>query len=260
MSYENILFEKEDHLGIISINRPKVLNALNSSTIRELIKIFDLIRKDSDLWGVVLTGVGDKAFVAGADIGEFDLLSPAKARDLSGMGQRLTRDMEQLGIPIIAAVNGYCLGGGFELALACDFILASDNAVFGLPEVSLGLIPGWGGTQRLARWIGPNRARQLVYSAAKLKANEAKDWGIVNEVFPQADLITQTKELLVKMNQNSPFAVAQAKRSLNEGLQTDLDRGLILEQNYFGFCFTSKDLKEGIAAFQEKRKPKFKGE
>jgi enoyl-CoA hydratase len=167
--------------------------------------------------------------------------------------------MEQLSSPIVAAVNGYCLGGGFEFALACDFILASENAKIGLPEVSLGLIPGWGGTQRLARLVGANRARQMIYSAEKITAQQALNWGIVNAVYPQGDLMAKARGLLLTCAQNSPFAVSQAKRSLNEGLQVDIDRGLTLEQTYFGLCFSSEDLKEGVAAFSEKRKPDFKG-
>ena len=259
MSFKNILLEVHENLATITFNRPKVLNALNTETMKELGQAIQEIALNQEIRGVILTGSGEKAFIAGADINEFSSLSPAQARDLAHLGQRITRDMELLGVPVLGVINGYALGGGFEVALACDFLIASDHAQMGLPEVTLGLIPGWGGTQRLARLIGPNRARQLVLSGEKIKAKKALEWGIVNEVHPQTELLARGKEILSQMASNSPFAIFQAKRSLNEGLQSDLDRGLMLEQNYFGLCFTTEDLKEGVCAFSEKRKPQFKG-
>jgi enoyl-CoA hydratase len=259
MAFQNLTLDVKGSIATLTINRPKVLNALNRDTILELLEAVHQLLRNRELRGVIFTGAGEKSFIAGADISEFSALSPAAARELSSLGQRVTRGFENLPIPVVAAVNGFCLGGGFEFALCCDFILASENALLGLPEVSLGIIPGWGGTQRLARLIGPNRARQLVYSGAKLKAAEALAWGIVNAVYPQAELLAKTEELMAKIAANGPFAVAQAKRALNEGLQSDLDRGLQLEQVAFGLCFSTEDCREGAKAFQEKRPAQFTG-
>lgn len=259
MNFENITLEFQGPLATVTFNRPKVLNALNEATMRELGHAIETIGLRHEVRGLILTGAGDKAFIAGADIKEFSTLTPVAARDLSHLGQRVTRAMESLPIPVVAAVNGYCLGGGFEVALSCDFILASDNAKLGLPEVTLGIIPGWGGTQRLARLIGPNRSRQLVYTGQKLSATEARDWGIVNAVYPQAELIAKSRELLEQIFQNAPLAIGQAKRCLYEGLQGDVDRGLLLEQTSFGLCFTTEDLREGVSAFEQRRKANFKG-
>lgn len=259
MAYKNLQLTTDGLIAKLTFNRPQVLNALNIETMTELGAAIAEIDQNKELRGLIVTGAGEKSFIAGADINEFTALTPSAARDLAHLGQRVTRNIEQLRIPVIAAVNGFCLGGGCEVALACDFILASDNAKFGLPEVSLGLIPGWGGTQRLARFIGAHKARMWVYSAQKFSAQEACNQGLVLKVFPAGDLMRETESLMQKISENSPFALAQAKRSINEGTQVDLDRGLILEQASFGLCFSAEDLREGVAAFKEKRKPQFKG-
>lgn len=259
MAYENITLESSGAIARLTINRPKVLNALNQQTIFELRDAVQEVARHSEWRALVVTGSGEKSFIAGADIREFNSLSPAAARDLAEAGQQVTRGFEMLPIPVIAAVNGYCFGGGFEFALACDFILASENAQMGLPEVTLGIIPGWGGTQRLTRLIGPARARQMIYSGERLKAPQALAWGICNAVYPLAELLPQTESLAQKMLANGPFAIAQAKRAINEGSQVDLDRGLLLERTLFGICFSTEDSREGARAFEEKRPAKFQG-
>lgn len=260
MSYENVILEKDDNIGILYINRPKALNALNVATIQEIGKAIDEVKMDDEIKVLIVTGAGDKAFVAGADITGFMGFSPAQARYYTDEGEHIFRKLDVLPKPVIAAVNGFALGGGCELAMACDIRLASDNALFGLPEVSLGVIPGYGGTQRLPRLIGEGRAKELTFTAGVIDANEAYRVGLVNHVYPAAELLDQAKKLARKMMKNAPLSVAYAKLAIGQGLQGDLDSGLRIESNFFGLCVASEDMKEGTQAFVEKRKPQFKGQ
>lgn len=259
MPYENVILEKEGNIGILYINRPKVMNALNDATIKEIGKAIDEVKMDNEIKVLIVTGSGDKAFVAGADIIAFMGFSPAQARYFSDEGEQIFRKLDVLEKPIIAAVNGFALGGGCELAMACDIRLASEKAVFGLPEVSLGVIPGYGGTQRLARLIGEGRAKELTFTAGAIDAAEAYRVGLVNHVYPAGELMDQARKLAKKMMNNAPLSVGYAKLAIGQGLQGDLDSGLRIESDFFGLCVASEDMKEGTQAFVEKRKPQFKG-
>ncbi|MEN6389670.1 MAG: enoyl-CoA hydratase-related protein [Syntrophomonas sp.] len=260
MPYDNVILEKDNNIGILYINRPKALNALNVVTIQEIGKAIDEVRMDDEIKVLIITGSGDKAFVAGADIIGFMGFSPAQARYYTDEGEQIFRKLDALEKPVIAAVNGFALGGGCELALACDIRLASDNAVFGLPEVSLGVIPGYGGTQRLPRLIGEGRAKELTFTAGTIDAAEAYRVGLVNHVYPISELLDQARKLAKKIMKNAPLSVAYAKLAIGQGLQGDLDSGLRIESNFFGLCVASEDMKEGTQAFVEKRKPQFKGQ
>jgi len=259
MAYENLLITTEDAVMTITINRPAQLNALNSPTIQELNKALSLADVNPDVRVIILTGSGEKAFVAGADIKEFADYSVEQGRLLSALGHKLLFDfVENMSKPVIAAVNGFALGGGLELAMSCHMRIASDNAKMGLPEVTLGVIPGYGGTQRLAQLVGKGKAMEMITSAAMLNAEQALQWGLVNEVVPQADLMTKAGELAAKIGKNSPTAISAAIRSVNAGFRDGVN-GYNREINEFGRCFGTEDFREGTTAFLEKRKPVFNG-
>lgn len=259
MPYENLLYEKRDQIAFITINRPKVLNALNRRTLEELDACVADFIADEALRVAILTGAGEKAFVAGADINELAVLSPVAGRDYGLYGQSVLERIERAPKPVIAAINGYALGGGCELAMACTFRLASENAKLGQPEVKLGLIPGYGGTQRLARLVGKGRALQLVLSGEQITAAEALRIGLVNAVVPAADLMKTTEEWAKKIAANAPLAIRFALEAVNHGLEMTLPEGLFLEATLFSLCCTTEDMKEGTRAFLEKRPAKFVG-
>ena len=260
MTYKNLLIETKDGIAKVTINRPKVLNALNPEVLEELLHFFTEVQKDkSAIKAVILTGAGDKAFVAGADIAAMRTMTALDADKFCGLGHCTMRVIETCSVPVIAAVNGFALGGGFELALACDFIYASKNAVFGLPEVSLGLFPGFGGTQRLARLIGRARAKELIYTGDMVKADLATQLGIVNRIFDPENLLSEAENTLKKVLSKGPVAVRLAKKVINEGTDLPLASGLTLEQTQFPLVFATDDRLEGVSAFLDKRKPDFKG-
>ncbi|MEQ8176366.1 MAG: short-chain-enoyl-CoA hydratase [Syntrophomonadaceae bacterium] len=259
MAFENIILEKEDYLATIIINRPKALNALNAETLYELEAAIKDIKADSNIKVVIVTGSGDKSFVAGADITFMLPLSPAEGRFFSDVGEKVMRGFELLEKPVIAAINGFALGGGCELAMACDIRLASENAVFAQPEVGLGVIPGFGGTQRLPRLIGEGRAKELTYTADVIKVDEAYRIGLVNHVYPQDQLMDEAKKLAKKIASKAPLAVGYAKFAIGKGLQVDIDTAMSIESDMFGMCCATEDKFEGMGAFVEKRKPAFKG-
>ncbi|AYN05707.1 MULTISPECIES: enoyl-CoA hydratase/isomerase family protein [unclassified Flavobacterium] len=259
MNYENILISIEEKIATIIINRPTKLNALNKKTINDLQKAFKLLAKNNDVRVIVLTGSGEKAFVAGADISEFANYTIEEGTALAAEGQEKLFDfIENLKKPVIAAVNGFALGGGLELAMACHFRIASDNAKMGLPEVSLGLIPGYGGTQRLPQLIGKGRAMEMIMTAGMLNAEEAKEYGLVNHVVPQAELITYCNTIAEKIIKNAPIAISKAIKAINANYK-DGKNGYEVEIKSFGKCFGTKDFIEGTTAFLEKRKAVFTG-
>lgn len=256
---ENILIEKQDAIAIVTINRPTKLNALNKATIQELHDGFKSLNEDKSVKAIIVTGSGEKAFVAGADISEFANFSVEEGGNLAAEGQRLLFDFVQnLSTPVIAAVNGFALGGGLELAMSCHFRVASDNAKMGLPEVTLGVIPGYGGTQRLAQLVGKGRAMEMIMTAGMIDAETAKNYGLVNHVVSQAELLDFTKGIAAKITKNSSVAIAKAIQAVNANY-TDGINGYQVEIENFGFCFGTEDFKEGTTAFLEKRKAVFPG-
>ena len=256
-NYNNILTETEDAVGIITINRPKQLNALNKETIAELHEAFDSFNQDAAIRVIIVTGSGEKAFVAGADIKEFMNFNPVQGRELAAKGQELLFDfVENLDTPVIAAINGFALGGGLELALASHIRIASDNAKMGLPEVSLGVIPGYGGTQRLAQIIGKGRAMEMILTAEMINADKALNYGLVTEILPQTELITAAKNKAQKLLKNSPKAQSFAIKALNAAYTKT---GFEVEKDLFGQAFATEDFKEGTTAFVERRKAEFAG-
>jgi enoyl-CoA hydratase len=257
MAYENIRLEKEDALAILTIDRPKALNALNTQTFLEMEQA--LLSLGADTRVLIVTGGGEKAFVAGADIAEMATIGSAKAREFSALGHRVMLLLEQLSLPTIAAVNGFALGGGLELAMACDFIYASEKAKLGLPEVTLGVIPGFGGTQRLARLVGKARAKELLFTADRIDAAKARELGLVLEVLPADKLMEHCREVAKKMLKNGPLALSQAKRVVEFGADLDLRAANELESQAFGVLFGSEDQREGMKAFLEKRPATFTG-
>lgn len=259
MDYVNVELRKEAPLGRIFINRPDKLNALNAETIRELYSAFMSLRDDPDIRAVILTGSGEKAFVAGADIGELAGLDHATGKDYVLEGQELTKLIENYRKPVIAAINGFALGGGTELALACHVRIASENTRMGQPEVKLGLIPGFGGTQRLARLVGKGKAMELILSGKTIDAQEALAIGLVDRVVPQNDLVSTCEALAGEMIANAPLALEYSIRAINEGLDKSLSEGLLLEAEFFGSACSTEDSKEGTKAFLEKRKANFQG-
>lgn len=259
MAYENLLVEISERIATVTFNRPKRLNALNRATMRELKTALEEIAARDDVGVVVLTGAGDKAFVAGADISELCGLSPAQAFEFALFGQSVLEAMERMPQPVIGAVNGYALGGGCEVAMACDMLIASENARFGQPEVNLGIIPGFGGTQRLARLVGRNVAKELVLTGDMITARRAYEIGLVNRVVPHAELTGAARETAAKILAKAPFAVRTAKMAMNRGLDLDLSNGCALEASVFSAGFATADRVEGMTAFLEKRKPAFTG-
>ena len=259
LKVENLLYEKRNGIGHVTVNRPKVLNALNTPTWTDIRTVFEDARDDMAVRGVILTGAGNKAFIAGADISELAHATALDAERASRFGQEVLDLIENLGKPVIAAVNGFALGGGCETAMACTIRIAVDTAKFGQPEVTLGLVPGGGGTQRLPRLVGKGRALQLILSAEMISAQEAYRIGLVNEVVPAADLLTRAEAILRKIASNAPMAVKFALTAVNRGLETSQDEGLLLEASYFGLCAGTHDKEEGTSAFLEKRLPRFLG-
>jgi enoyl-CoA hydratase/carnithine racemase len=259
VTLENLLYEKKGAIAYVTLNRPKVLNALNTPTWKDLRTAFEDARDDSAVRGVIITGAGDKAFIAGADISELAHVTAVEAEKSSTYGQEVLNLIENLGKPVIAAINGFALGGGCETAMACSIRVASEKAKFGQPEVKLGLIPGGGGTQRLPRLVGKGQALQLILSGAMISAQEAYRMGLVNEVVPAADLITRAEAILKQIFANAPIAVKFSLEAVNKGLETSQSEGLLLEASYFGLCAATEDKKEGTSAFLEKRKPQFQG-
>jgi enoyl-CoA hydratase/carnithine racemase len=255
----NVLYEKKGNIAYVTVNRPKVLNALNTPTWKDLRTAFEDARDDTAIRGVILTGAGDKAFIAGADIGELAHVAAFEAEQSSRFGQQVLDLIEDLGKPVIAAVNGFALGGGCETAMACTIRIAVETARFGQPEVALGLIPGGGGTQRLPRLVGKGRALQLILSGEMISAQEAYRIGLVNEIVPAADLVTRAEAILKKIASNAPIAIKLALEAANKGLETSQGEGLLLEASYFGLCAATEDKKEGTTAFLEKRTPQFQG-
>ena len=257
MEYKNILLEYADSNAYITINRPKKLNALNKETISELHDAFDEVEKDKNVRVIILTGSGEKAFVAGADISEFADFDESQGAELARKGQEILFSfIEDLNTPVIAAVNGFALGGGLELAMACHFRVASDNAKMGLPEVSLGVIPGYGGTQRLPQLVGKGKAMEMIMTAGMISAEEAKSYGLVNHVVSQEELIPLCEKLADKISKNSGTAISAAIKAINANFKDGIN-GFGVEIDQFGNCFGTKDFKEGTTAFLEKRKAKF---
>lgn len=259
MEFNNLLIQKENKLAILSINRPAALNALNADMLQELGQAIQSLANDAEVDVIILTGSGEKAFVAGADIAFMQQLDPVAARKFALMGQNVFNMIENCPKPVIAAINGYALGGGCELAMACDIRIASEKAKFGQPEVHLGVIPGFAGTQRLARLVGKGKAKELIFTGDMIDAQEAYRIGLVNQVVPPDLLIEQAKKLANKIAAKGQVAVQMAKRAINEGLEMPLEQANYHEANYFGLCFATADQKEGMAAFLEKRLPQFKG-
>ena len=259
MGYKNIIFEQEDGIAIITFNRPKALNALNTDLIAELSQAADKIAEDEAIRVLILTGAGEKAFVAGADITELATYSSLQAKVFSKQGHETFNKIQDLSIPVIAAVNGYALGGGCEIALVCDFIYASDNAMFGLPEITLGLMPGFGGTQRLPRLIGMNMAKEMIYTGKMISAAEANRIGLVNKVCPLGTLMEEVKKIADQIASKGKVSLRAVKQTINSGMNVDLMSGCGIEINAFALCLASEDAREGTNAFIEKRKAAFKG-
>ena len=250
---EFITYEADGQIGIITINRPKALNALNSTVLEELDQTLNAVDLEN-IRCLILTGAGEKSFVAGADIGEMSTLTKAEGEAFGKKGNDVFRKLETFPIPVIAAVNGFALGGGCEISMSCDIRICSENAVFGQPEVGLGITPGFGGTQRLARLVGPGKAKEMIYGARNIKADEAYRIGLVNNVYPIEELMPAAKKLASTIARNAPIAVRNCKRAINEGLQVDMDQAIVIEEKLFGDCFESYDQREGMTAFLEKRK------
>lgn len=259
MSFENLIVETRERIARVTINRPRVLNALNEQTVREIHAAFSSFRGDPAVGAVILTGSGEKAFVAGADINELAVLTPLQGQASSRLGQAACREIETLGKPVIAAINGFALGGGCELALACHVRFASENARLGLPEVGLGIIPGYGGTQRLPRIVGLGHALELIATARIIDAAEALRIGLVNRVLPHAELLPHCEKVAGEVLSRGPLAVRCAMDAAIEGMETDIAHGLDLESTSFGLLSATADMREGLKAFLEKRKPTFTG-
>ena len=259
LNLTNVLYETKGAIAIVTVNRPKVLNALNTPTWADLRRAFEHARNDAAVRGVILTGAGDKAFIAGADISELAQVTAVEAEQSSRFGQEVLDLIENLGKPVIAAVNGFALGGGCETAMACAMRLAVETARFGQPEIALGLIPGGGGTQRLPRLVGKGRALQLILSGEMISAQEAHRIGLVNEIVPAAGLIARAEAILTKIAANAPLAVGFALEAANKGMDTSQGAGQLLEASYFGLCAATEDKREGTSAFLEKRAPQFRG-
>jgi enoyl-CoA hydratase len=260
MAYENVILEREGEIAILTVNRPKVLNALNGATLDDIEAAVDEVRMDEEVRVLIVTGAGDKAFVAGADINQISQLPSASAGvAMSRRGQEVFFKLERLDKPVIAAINGFALGGGCEVAMACDIRIAADTARFGQPEINLGIIPGYAGTQRLPRLVGKGAAKLMIYTGEMVKAEEALRIGLVDKVVAASELLDEAKALAKKLLAKSPIALAVAKRSIDLGMEVDLDRGSAIEAMNFGIACSTEDKNEGTSAFLEKRKPVFKG-
>lgn len=244
---------KQGHVGIVTMNRPETLNALSSAVFADLLKAFDVVENDEEIYVVVVTGAG-RSFVAGADISEMATMNVVEGKNFGDLGNQAMLRLERMEKPTIAAINGFALGGGCELSMACDIRIASEKAKFGQPEVGLGITPGFGGTQRLARLVGPGMAKQLIYTAKNIKADEALRIGLVNAVYPAQELLPAAEKLAGTIAKNAPIAVRACKKAINDGLQVDMDRAVTIEEKLFGSCFETADQKEGMGAFLEKRK------
>ncbi len=259
MEYQTLLFEIKDGIALITINRPDKLNALNDQVMAELADVARRLATDDAIRGAILTGAGPKAFVAGADIGDLAKQGPFDGKARALRGQAVLRRLETCGKPVIAAVNGFALGGGCELAMACHLRIASENAKFGQPELKLGIAPGYGGTQRLPRLVGKGVALQLILTGETIDAREAHRIGLVNKVVPSAELLAAAEQLVRAILAMGPLAVRLALEAVDQGLEMSLDEGLLLEANHFGLLAATRDMKEGLGAFLEKRAPRFEG-
>jgi enoyl-CoA hydratase/carnithine racemase len=259
LALANVQYEKKGAIAYVTVNRPKVLNALNTPTWTDLQTAFMEAKADATVHGVILTGAGDKAFIAGADISELAHVDAYEAEESSRFGQGVLDLIENLGKPVIAAINGFALGGGCETAMACTIRIAAEHAKFGQPEVKLGLLPGGGGTQRMPRLVGKGRALQLILTGETISAQEAYRIGLVNEIVPAANLIARAETILKQISANAPIAVKFSLEAANKGMDTSQAEGLVLEASYFGICAATEDKKEGTSAFLEKRAPKFRG-
>jgi enoyl-CoA hydratase len=259
MAYTTLLFDLADGIATITVNRPDKLNALNATVIAELDDAAGRIERERDIRGVLLTGAGAKAFVAGADISEIGSQGVTEGQARARAGQRMMRRLEQCGKPVVAAVNGFALGGGCELALACDIRIAAENALFGFPEVTLGILPGLGGTQRLPRLVGPGVAKEMIFSGRRIKAEEARMINLVNRVVPEGEALNAARELAGEIAANGPIAVQHAKAAANKAQDLDLVSGLEYEADQFALLFATEDAREGMGAFVEKRQAEFKG-
>ena len=257
MELKNIILEKEGNLAIVTINRPKALNALNSETLQDLDLVLENLESDKNIYCVVLTGSGEKAFVAGADISEMKDLSEEEGKEFGLLGNKVFRRLEKLDKPVIAAISGFALGGGCELAMACDIRIASERARFAQPEAGLGITPGFGGTQRLPRLVGEGKAKELIYTCAMIKADEALRIGLVNKVVPLESLMDEARAMANLIIANAPIAVKLCKDAINRGMQVDMDSAIVIEAEDFGKCFSTEDQKEGMTAFIEKRNKNF---
>ena len=254
---EFITYEQEGFVGIVTIDRPKALNALNSQVLEELQETFQAIDLEATR-AVILTGAGEKSFVAGADIGEMSTLTKEEGEAFGKKGNDVFRMIETFPIPVIAAINGFALGGGCEISMSCDIRICSENAVFGQPEVGLGITPGFGGTQRLARLVGPGMAKQMIYGARNIKADEAYRIGLVNAVYSQEELMMEAKKLAAGIAKNAPIAVRACKKAINDGLEAKMEDAIVIEEKLFGSCFETEDQKYGMAFFLDKNKDKVK--
>jgi len=259
MEFKNILYEKSEGIATITINRPEKLNAMDQETVQEILSALDDAEKDENIRVVVITGAGDRAFSAGADISGMKGRTPLDSRKSSQLGQQPMNRVEDLEKPVIAAINGYALGGGLELAMACDFRIASENARLGQPEINIGLVPGWGGTQRLPRFVGKALAKEMIFTGRMIDAKIAEQHGLVNKVVPAAQLKSAVQELATELLNKPPVAIKVAKQLINNSTETNLRIGLTHESEAFGILGSTEDFKEGTTAFLEKRKPKFKG-
>lgn len=259
MAYDNIIFNVEDGIALITFNRPKALNALSTDLLQELSDALDEIAKNEDIRILILTGAGEKSFVAGADITELAKFNALQGKNFAEKGQSIINKLQELSIPVIAAVNGFALGGGTEIALTCDFIYASENAMFGQPEIILGLIPGFGGTQRLPRLIGKNMAKEMILTGKMIPVDEAKMIGLVNKVCTQEALMDEVMKTAKTIVSKGKVSIRAAKEAINKGMNVDLATGCAIEIDAFALCLASEDAKEGTAAFLEKRKADFKG-
>jgi len=259
MEYKNTLYEKSEGLATISVNRPEALNAINKETILEILSHLDDAKRDESVRVIAITGAGDRAFSAGADMQVWKDIDPLGAREFSRLGQRMCEEIEALEKPVIAAINGYALGGGLELAMACDLRIASEKARLGQTEINWGILPGWGGTQRLPQFVGKGVAKEMIFTGKMISAKDAEQLGLVNKVVPLDQLESALKELANELVNKSPVGIKMVKELINSSLETPLAVGVVHEAECFGVIASTEDFKEGLSAFLEKRKPKFKG-